>query len=212
MLSHAVMVSLDELAHDLDRHFPARDLPFPPPGALAGERLMTFAAGFRPHYDAAPERGPASDLAGWALLREHAYEVAEVFRRRIDIRFADHCPYSEPAEIRADILEHGRMVITTEHSEHPFWSVEDNCTFRVVHDIIPHVLRDRAFTLEGEVLSYHDHLLRAPAGCELALFTELFVYAAIRYTGGAYPPRQKACAFPALHRAYHAEFVDGARA
>ncbi len=172
----------------------------------AARRLDRFAAGFRAVYDEAPMLDPAGHLDAWDRLREHAYAVYEVLGRHLDLRFEPACPYTTPAEIRADILEHGRLVVTTEHSEHPYWSVEDNCVFRVVHDVIPHVLYDREFTLVGEVLSYHDHLRFAPAGCEPALFTELFVYAAIRYTWGRYPERQKACAFPELSRRYAAEF------
>lgn len=201
------MLTAVELHQLLIEKFSPRPLATPSFDEADALRLERFGSEFRAIYDEAPALDPTEHLSAWDRLREHAYDVYESVGRHIAVSFAPSCPYSTPAEIRADVLEHGRLVVTTEHSEHPYWSVEDNCVFRVVHDIIPHVLLHREFTLVGEVLSYHDHLRFAPASCEQALFTELFVYAAIRYTWGRYPEKQKACAFPGLHRRYNAEFA-----
>ncbi len=179
----------------------------PPSFEGSGEaQLERFAAGFRAVFDAAPVLDPAGHLEAWDRLREHAHEVYDGLAPHFDIRFEPPAPGLTPAELRVDLLEHGRLVITTEHCEHPCWSVEDNCKYRVVHDVITHVLYDRPFSLVGEVLGFHDHLRFAPIGSEQAVFTEVFVYAAIYYTHGSFPTRQKACAFPQLHRQYLAEF------
>lgn len=167
------------------------------------ERLLVFAGRFEDAFARAP-RVDASHARQWALLLAHAYELLRVFAEVVDIRFAPTCPYTSMEELRADVLEHRRLVITTEHSVHPLWSPEENGVFRVVHDIVPHVLHGREFSLRGELLAFHDHLRRAPPGCELALFTELVAYAAVRYTTGDYPPAQKACVFPELFAAYMA--------
>ncbi|GHG62990.1 hypothetical protein [Comamonas sp. JC664] len=127
-------------------------------------------------------------------------------RPLLAITYSTRTVYERPEDIVAD-LERGRLEINTGHCEHPLWTPEENCVFRIAHDVIPYALYLRPFSLEGEVLAFHDHVRRAPAEARLALFTEIFGFAAIRYSTGVYPERQKCIVFPELLAAYEAAFL-----
>lgn len=145
--------------------------------------------------------------AAWDSLLLEAKRLVAELRLVLDIRFVAHEAYAGPDEIRDDVLGNRRLAISTLHCEHPLWSPADNCEFRVAHDILGHVLHPHPFSLVGEYLAFHEHMRCTDPGARQALFTEICVYASIRYTVGSYPDTQRAIAFPAQLETYERRFV-----
>jgi len=200
------MTVLNALRERIESHFPSTAYADPSPHAFQPAPLLAFATRVTNAY-AADARLVDTDAAGsWRALLAHAIEVYEAVRPCLDITYSTRTVYSSPEDIVAD-LERGRLEINTEHCEHPLWTPEENCIFRIAHDIIPHALHLRPFSLEGEVLAFHDHVRKAPPEARLALFTEIFGYAAIRYSTGVYPEAQKCIVFPELLAEYEAAFL-----
>ena len=193
------------------QQLPSRDAPYPDPVAFQPAPLMALATRIKQAYAAEPRLVDPAFAFSWQALMAHTREVYERVRPHLSIEFTTRTVYFGPEDIAADV-ERGRLEINTEHCVHPLWTPEENCLFRIVHDVLPHVLHLRPFSLEGEVLAFHDHLRWAPPEARQALFTELFVYAAIRYTTGVYPDDQKCIAFPELLAEYEATFLPRAGA
>jgi hypothetical protein len=202
---------LSVLRELLDVRFPPSAYPDPDPRAFQPAPLLAFATRVTDAYAAESRSVDPAFASSWRSLLAHAREVHALVRPHLSITFSTRTLYSGPEDIVAD-LERGRLEINTEHCEHPLWTPEENCLFRILHDVLPHALYLRPFSLEGEVLSFHDHVRRAPPEAGLALFTELFAYAAIRYSTGVYPDSQKCVAFPELLADYEAGFLPPARA
>lgn len=199
----AITKALREL---FDVRFPMSGYADPEPTAFQPAPLLAFATRFTEAYSAESRRVDAPFAFSWRALMAHAREVYAAVGSLLTIEFTPRTVYFSPEDILADV-ERGRLEINTEHCDHPLWTPEENLLFRVVHDLLPHVLYLRPFSLEGEVLSFHDHVRRAPPEARLALFTEIFGYAAIRYSTGVYPDVQRCIAFPALLADYEASFL-----
>jgi len=186
--------------------------PGPLPANLTDEAVRPLSASIIADYAALDRDGVLRDpvhLGSWDALLASARELFEVARALVDIRFVPHDSYAGSADMIAD-LRRGRLAISTLNCVHPVWSVEENCQFRVAHDLIAHVYAARPFTLLGEYQAFHDHLLVTPRAALQALFTEVCVYSSLAYHGDGYPEVQRAVAFPAQLAAYQAEFMTAA--
>ncbi|NOK02858.1 hypothetical protein HNV27_14790 [Myxococcus xanthus] len=203
------MTLLNELRQRIDSRFPLTAYADPAPRAFQPAALLAFATRVTDAYAADARHLDEGCSDSWRALLAHAFDVYEAVRPCLSIRYSTRTVYSGPEDIVAD-LERGQLEINTEHCEHPLWTPEENCVFRIVHDVIPHAMYARPFSLEGEVLAFHDHVRRAPAEAKLALFTEIFGYAAIRYSTGVYPETQKCIVFPELLAEYEAGFLPPA--
>lgn len=204
----SVLGALREL---FDERIPASGYPYPAPEAFQPAPLLAFATRVTRAYATEPRLLDPAFASSWRALMEHTRDICALVRPHLSIEFSERTVYFGPEDIAADI-ERGRLEINTEHCVHPLWTPEENCLFRVVHDVLPHALYRRTFSLEGEVLAFHDHVRRAPPEAKQALFTELFGYAAIRYSTGVYPEHQKCVAFPELLAEYEAAFLPRAAA
>lgn len=186
--------------------------PAPVPANLTDEAVRPLSASIIADYAALDRDDVLRDavhLAAWDVLLASAREVFEVTRALVDIRFVPRATYTGPTDMRAD-LERGCLAISTLNCVHPVWSVEENCQFRVAHDLIAHVYAARPFTLLGEYQAFHDHLRVTPPAAVQALFTEVCVYSSLAYHGAGYPQVQRAVAFPTQLAAYQAEFMTAA--
>ncbi|MBJ6763832.1 hypothetical protein JGU66_23920 [Myxococcaceae bacterium JPH2] len=198
--------AMRELWAGLDANFPEVAYPDPVPERFQTQPLFAFATRVTQAYKADARAVDPVYADSWRALLQHAREVYAFVESRLSITYSTRTVYSGPEDILAD-MERGRLEINTEHCEHPLWTPEENCIFRVAHDIVPHARYLRTFSLEGEVLAFHDHVRRAPREARLALFTEIWSYAAIRYSTGVYPETQKCVAFPELLSAYEQAFL-----
>jgi hypothetical protein len=61
----------------------------------------------------------------------------------------------------------------TLHSEHPFFTPEQNWKFRAVHDWFSHILGKTDFSPKGEIRAYNVHAKMFSPAALPALFTEI---------------------------------------
>lgn len=183
-----------------------------PPGRSGAPRLVDELWPFARRVASAWDHAEAVDTVhadSWHALAEQTDHMFGVFAERLAIDFVADDPYPNLEAISDEVLDHGRLAVWTGASEHPLWSCAQNWRFRAVHDLIPHVAKSRSIDLFGEIEAFHDHLAFCDASAEVALFTEVVVYACIFYTRGRFPERQKAAAFPELLDEYRRRFWCG---
>lgn len=197
---------LQQLQQAVERTFAPQHYPAPGP-EFADAALHDFSQDVAAAYAASDQRIDPPHRPAWLLLLHEAQRMLAAVRPLLDIRFVPHDAYTGPEDMREDVLRNHRLEVSTLHCEHPLWSPEENCAFRVAHDILGHVLHPHAFSLVGEYLAFHEHMLRTAPGAAQALFTEVCVYASIRYTVGTYPETQRAVAFPAQLHSYERRFL-----
>lgn len=169
------------------------------------DALWPFARRVAAAWDDAPSFDP-THAAAWSSLSEQTDRLHAAFAAHMDIHYVPDDPYPDCSAIADDVLARGRLLVWTGASEHPSWATSQNWRFRAVHDLLPHVAKSRTIDLFGEIEAFHDHLQFCDESAELALFTEVVVYACIYYTRGHFPVRQKAAAFPTLLAEYRASF------
>jgi len=197
---------LKKIRRVVERSCAAQRYPAPGP-ALDDAALREFSSDVVAAYAADERLFDPPHRASWDLLLREAQRLVAALRPVLEIRFVPFEAYTGPDDLREDVLQNYRLEVSTLHCEHPLWSPAENCAFRVAHDILGHVLHPHAFSLVGEYLAFHEHMRRTDPGARQALFTEVCVYASIRYTVGEYPPTQRAIAFPAQLRSYERRFL-----
>lgn len=145
-------------------------------------------------YDAAVTDNSDTVRQKWVHLAHESRLQAERLMNRYDIKEVLNVggqPYSEVMDMFEDI-ERGVLQVSTEHSEHPVFSVEDNFYFRIWHDLA-HFQAFADYTYTGEVKTYvaqaaHlEELSQYPfAGVRHALFVEVLGQAASAVVNGIF--------------------------
>jgi hypothetical protein len=79
----------------------------------------------------------------------------------------------------------GKMLISSAHSEHPFWLMAENVAFRAIHDW-HHLLTSRRFDWAGEVDAYRYAIRTAPKAIHWILASEILGQAAAAIEIGAF--------------------------
>ena len=197
---------LAEIEQAVARACPPR--PYPAPGPAFDDAALTAFSWQIVAAHAADERMVDAEHRGaWDILLREAQRLVAGLRSLIDIRFVPYERYRGPDDMRADVVDHRRLEVSTLHCVHPLWTPEENCEFRVAHDILGHVLRPHPFSLAGEYLAFHDHMRHTDRAARQAVFTEVCMYASIRYTVGEYPAVQRAIGLPQFLERYEREFL-----
>jgi hypothetical protein len=124
---------------------------------------------------AIPSPAELASFRGW---------LAEAFR------CIAHSVVVTPAEVSPETFMatwqvSGKLLISSAHSEHPFWDVETNVRFRAVHDF-HHLLTDGGFGWEGEVATYQYAKATAPKLIHWILRSEILGQAAAALRMGAF--------------------------
>lgn len=83
----------------------------------------------------------------------------------------------------------GRLLISSAHSEHPFWDTATNVRFRAVHDW-HHLLTDGGFGWEGELATYYYAKRHAPERIHWILRSEILGQAAVAIRTGMFPEQK----------------------
>lgn len=200
------MYELQTIRRVVERSFPPQRYPSPGPG-LDDAALREFSSDVVAAYAADERLIDPPHRASWDLLLREAQRMVAALQPLLEIRCVPFESYTGPDDMREDVLQNHRLEISTLHCEHPLWTPAENCAFRVAHDILGHVLHPHAFSLVGEYLAFHEHMRLTAPGAGQALFTEVCVYASIRYTVGSYPQTQRAIAFPAQLGSYERRFL-----
>ena len=94
-----------------------------------------------------------------------------------------------PADFLSYWEAHGRLLITTANSEHPFWDLRLNTMFRAVHDW-HHLVVDRGFGWEGELATYRFAVEHAPERIHWILRSEILGQAAVAIETGEFPAQK----------------------
>lgn len=199
---------LREIEQAVARACPPRAYPAPGPGFTDGA-LMDFSWEVVAAHAADPRMIDEQHRDAWGLLLREAQRLVAEFRPLFDVSFAPRERYSGPEDMREDVLRNRHLEVSTLHCVHPLWTPEENCEFRVAHDILGHVLRPFPFSLTGEYLAFHEHMRHTDPAARQAVFTEVCAYASIRYTVGEYPEIQRAVVFPGLLERYERGFLAG---
>lgn len=110
---------------------------------------------FAKEYDNAPVFDKAATPAWDALKRETARMYDDIVKK-VNVERVTGQPYPDAKSMNADIKK-GNFKVTTDHSEHPVWNVDDNFKFRVVHDYIGHFETGFDFSMAGERAAYEHH-------------------------------------------------------
>ena len=197
---------LQQIRQAVERSFARRHYPAPGPG-FDDASLRDFSRDVVEAHAADDRLIDPPHRAAWDALLRDAQRMVAALRPLIEIRHVAHDAYTGPDDMREDVLRNRRLDVSTLHCDHPLWSPEQNCAFRVAHDILGHVLHPHPFSLVGEYLAFHEHMRRTDPDAKQALFTEVCVYASIRYTVGEYPQTQRAIAYPAQLLTYERRFL-----
>ena len=197
---------LQQIQQAVERSFARQPYPAPGPG-LDDAALRDFSRDVVAAHAADERLIDPPHQAAWEVLLRDAQRMVATLRPLLEIRHVARDTYNGPEDMREDVLRNGRLDVSTLHCDHPLWSPEQNCAFRVAHDVLGHVLRPHPFSLVGEYLAFHEHMRRTDPGARQALFTEVCVYASIRYTVGEYPQTQRAIAYPAQLLTYERRFL-----
>ena len=84
---------------------------------------------------------------------------------------------------------YGQLLISRANSDHPFFSLADNCRFRAVHDM-HHILTGCRFDWEGELATYQYAAQSAPRLIRWILRSEILGQAAVAITTGSFPEQK----------------------
>ncbi|MDO8547879.1 MAG: LPD38 domain-containing protein [Nitrospirales bacterium] len=128
-------------------------------------------------YDAAPVLDKAA-IPAWNALRDDTARRYKEILLKVHVERVTGQPYTDATSMIADIAK-GSFKVTTDYSEHPVWTVEENVQFRVVHDYLGHFKTGYDFSLYGEQRAYaaHAELLTDPLAKQ-ALKVEVYGQAA----------------------------------
>jgi hypothetical protein len=134
--------------------------------------MHTFIEEVAAAYAMAPVNDPTAHKA-WRVLADETMALARRLEGCLDVRYT---PVPEPYPTAHDMLvdiARGCMVVSTANSDHPIWTLEENCAFRLVHDVLGHGTTGSGFDWRGEWVAYEKHcsVVQSPAA-KWALFTE----------------------------------------
>lgn len=156
-------------------------------------QLVAEAYRAAPVYDQAAEK-PYMILADW--LDNHFGRL----KTRVKFEFVPEHVYTSAKDLRNRVQKEGVMYVSTLDADHPVWKGEDglitNTMFRAWHDWEGHIVKGKAFSLQGEIAAYNAHAKIVPRACIPVLFTEVVGQICCFYQSGKKNCEQKAAILP----------------
>jgi hypothetical protein len=144
--------------------------------AYVKDVLDDVARAHADEYDAAVT-DPAAKPA-WDALAKSTDELYDDIVKRIKAEPVTGEPYANADEMIAD-MKKGSFKVSTDNSDHPFWTPEQNWKFRVVHDVLGHLDEGNDFSLKGEEKAFRAHVKKVTDdAAKAALQTEVYGQAA----------------------------------
>lgn len=141
-------------------------------------------------YDAAVT-DPASKPA-WDSLASDTDRMYQEIAKKIKVEKVTGQPYASAEEMVAD-MKKGVFKVTTDNSQHPFWTEDQNWKFRVVHDYLGHFETGADFSLAGEKKAFLAHAAQLTGeDAKKALQSEVLGQAASYTANAGKFPEQKA--------------------
>ena len=145
---------------------------------------------------AAYDRAPLFQLSAYASyqsLAKDSLALALRAQRRLKVVLtSSEEPYSNAADMFADIENRRRLYVSSAHCEHPVFTTDESIAFRIVHDYYGHYMARSGFDWVGEREACKAHSAYVSPEAFPAFFTECYGQAAFRVVNG-YLTAQKAC-------------------
>lgn len=157
------------------------------------------------------------EIYRWHILSEHCLKMFKRMKSKVDVIFTTtskihsdsleidgqnhkiihmsdrrYGPYNSHEEMKKLVKKDKIIYISCDNSDHPIFTLQQNCVIRAVHDYIVHILSDVDFSGRGEIASFNAHAKLAPKDAIPALFTEIVGQASYYVTYGDFPV-QKIC-------------------
>ena len=156
-------------------------------------QLVAEAYREAPMYDSAAEKGYKL-LADW--LDGHFGRL----KSRTRFEFVPEHVYTSAKDLRNRVEKEGVMYVSTLDADHPVWTGEEglitNTMFRAWHDWEGHIVKEKGFTLAGEIAAYNAHTKIVPRESVPVLFTEVVGQICCFYQSGKKNCAQKAMIMP----------------
>lgn len=123
-------------------------------------------------YAKAPVYDPKAASA-WKELAQDSVARHRVLEQQLTIKVVpDPEPYASAKEMADDIHKNQNFLVSNANCEHPIWSVDENVSFRVVHDVLGHAVSGGDFGWLGENLACAAHFPLLSETAQQALFVE----------------------------------------
>ncbi len=123
-------------------------------------------------YSKAPVYDPKAASA-WKELAQDSVARHKVLAEHLTIKVVPEGePYASAKEMADDIHKNQNFLVSNAHCDHPVWSVDENVSFRVVHDVMGHAVSGGDFGWLGENLACAAHFPLLSETAQQALFVE----------------------------------------
>lgn len=123
-------------------------------------------------YSKAPVYDPKAASA-WKELAQDSVARHRVLEQHLTIKVVPEGePYASAKEMADDIHKNQNFLVSNAHCEHPVWTVDENVSFRVVHDVMGHAVSGGDFGWLGENLACAAHFPLLSETAQQALFVE----------------------------------------
>lgn len=136
-------------------------------------------------YAQAPVYDPKAAQA-WKELGDDSLRRLDTLTEQIQIiPTPDPFPYATAADLREDVKDKRKLLVTQNATDHPIWSSDQVIAFRVVHDVMGYVASGADFGWQGECQAFEAHAKLLSHTAQAALFTETVGQAAAASTYNA---------------------------
>jgi len=142
-------------------------------------------------YDAAPEYDPKA-VGSFTALRAAVNKFFKLIQSKVRVEFVSGDPYASSEQMQREVARTKVFKVMKEHSEHPFFTEEENWKFRAVHDWFSHILAKQPFGQRAEMQAYNTHAKMFPPAALPALFTEIVGQSCYNTTRGGFPVQKVA--------------------
>lgn len=137
-------------------------------------------------YEKAPNHEPEAE-ASFGVMKQAVLKFYNMILSKVKVEFVDGDPYQSAEQMKKEVKETKVLKIMKDHSDHPFFSPEENWKFRAVHDWFTHIISGQPFTLKGELAAYNTHAKMFPPAALPALFTEIVGQVSYNTVKGTFP-------------------------
>lgn len=154
---------------------------------------------------------PWNVVRAWEALADDSQWRAQKIQRELDVQVTDDPePYPDAVTMVNDI-DSGHFVVSRANCDHPVWSVNENISFRIVHDVLGHggatsdTFGVAGFDWHGENRACAVHFPLLPVVARHALFVECVAQTGYACARGEFGPQKVGLIVPRVDR----KFGDG---
>lgn len=139
-------------------------------------------------------------IAGYKSLEDWLHGQFRRISHNVRFEFVPEHVYTSSRDLQQRVEKEGVMYVSTLDADHPVWTGEQglitNTMFRAWHDWEGHIVKGKAFSLQGEIAAYNAHARMVPNAARPVLFTEVVGQICCFYQNGKKNCEQKAAILP----------------